>query len=715
MLQNRRLYAIVSFAALLMIGSALIVRSQTPVSRSRALIRERIDENKLVTLTGNTRPEANTDNDGGEVSDTLAVDHMMLQLKRSPAQEQAAALFVDDLHDPNSPNFHKWVTAEEFGKQFGLVDSDIAAVTGWLGSQGFTVNSVYPNRMLIDFSGDAGHVRSAFHTSIHNLTVDGVRHIANFGDPQIPVALAPAVAGIVSLHDFRPNRMVRTAAQYSYIYNRQTFEEVTPADLATIYDFNPLFSSGITGTGQSIVVIEDSDYYSRADWTAFRNTFGLSQYAGTLVQQHPPTPTGTNNCKLPGVTGDDIEVAVDIEWATAAAPGATIVEAACADTTSPTAGLFLAMQNLVNSSNPPAIMSVSYGICEPANGASLNTAIGALYQQAVAEGTSIFVAAGDAGAAGCDADSFVATHGIAVSGWASTPYNVAVGGTDFGDVANGTTSQYWNPPSKNTPTYGSALSYIPEIPWNNSCASTLAANYLGYPSGYGPNGFCNSVAGQSFWTVAAGSGGPSGCATGAPAVFTPGVVSGTCQGYAKPSWQTGLSGIPNDGVRDLPDVSMFSAVGSVWNHSSIICYSDVAGGGSPCVGAPSSWTPIGGTSVAAPVMAGIQALVNQKLGGAQGNPNPVLYALAASKPSAFHPVTQGDITVNCAAPFNCYGYLGNVDYGRNGRIYNTTWAGALSASNTSFVPAFATGPSWNSATGIGSVDANNLVNAWPKH
>ncbi len=711
--QNRRLYAIVSFASALLIGGALIVRSQTAGSPSRALIHEKIDENKLVTLAGNTRPEANADNDAGEVSDSLAMDHMMLQLKRSPRQEQAAARFADDLHDPKSPNFHKWVSAEEFGKSFGLADSDVAAITGWLQSHGFTVNSVYPSRMVIDFSGDAGQVRSAFHTSIHNLTVDGVHHIANFSDPQIPEALAPAVAGIISLHDFRPHRMARVA-NYSYIYDRQTYEEVAPPDLATIYDFNPLFSSGITGTGQTIVVIEDSDYYSRSDWTTFRNTFGLGQYSGTLTQQHPPAPSGSNNCALPGVNGDDFEVAVDIEWASAAAPSATIVEAACADTTSFTAGLFIAMQNLVNSSAPPAIMSLSYGICEAFNGASYNAAISSLYQQAVAEGTSIFVAAGDEGAASCDAGGFVATHGIGVDGWAATAYNVAVGGTDFSDVFNGTVSTYWNPPSKNTSTYGSALSYIPEIPWNDSCAGTLISTHMGFPTGYGANGFCNSVAGQALWAVAAGSGGPSNCASGAPAPLTAGVASGTCEGYPKPSWQTGLSGIPSDGVRDIPDVAMFASDGSVWGHSSIICFSDLSNDGSSCVGAPSSWTAIGGTSVAAPVMAGIQALVNQKLGGAQGNPNPVLYALAASTPNAFHSITQGDIDVNCAAPNNCYGFLGSVDYGRNGRIFGTTWAGALSASNASYAPAFGAGPSWNFATGIGSVDANNLVNAWPK-
>jgi subtilase family serine protease len=197
-----------------------------------------------------------------------------------------------------------------------------------------------------------------------------------------------------------------------------------------------------------------------------------------------------------------------------------------------------------------------------------------------------------------------------------------------------------------------------------------------------------------------------------PATF--GVSNGSCQGYPKPSWQAGLSGIPNDGVRDIPDVSMFASDGDAWGHYSVVCFSDPANGGTPCRGAPSNWAGFGGTSIASPVMAGTQALVNQNMGGArQGNPNVVYYALAASTPSVFHSVTQGDIDVNCSGPYNCYGPVGNVDYGRGGRVFATTFAGALSVSDTSFTPAYPAGAAWNSANGIGSVDANNLVMNWP--
>jgi subtilase family serine protease len=703
----QRLYFLFSVAIALLIGSSVVLLSQT--TARRAMIRESVNESKTVTLAGNTRPEATAENDLGAVSDDLSLDHMMLQLKRSPQQEQALVQYIAELHDPQSPNFHKWLTAEDFARNYGLAESDIKTVTDWLESHGFVVNSVYPTGM-IDFSGTAGQVRGAFHTAIHHLTVDGVQHIANASDPQIPQALAPAVMGIVSMHDFRPHKM--SHAKYTFTSGRQVYQAVVPADLATIYDFNPLFAKGITGSGQTVAVIEDTDLYSRADWTSFRNTFGLATYGGTLVSQHPPAPTGANNCAAPGVNSDDSEAALDAEWALAAAPGATIVVAACGGSTV-TPGQFIAMQNLMNASNPPPIMSLSYGECEAENTASLNASINSNYQQAVAEGISIFVAAGDEGAASCDSgDPPSATHGVAVSGYASTQYNVAVGGTDFSDVVNATTATYWA--AGNASTYGSAKSYIPEIPWNSSCASTLLANYMGFKTGYGAGGFCNSATAQAdhFVGVLAGSGGPSNCATGAPSIL--GVASGSCKGYAKPSWQTGIPGISNDGVRDIPDVAMFAAVDSISGHYSVVCFSDQSSGGTPCAGAPENWFGVGGTSLATPVMAGIQALVNQSAGGRQGNPNSVYYALAANTPNAFHSITQGDIDVNCSGIYNCYGIVGTIDYGRGGRVFGTTWAGALSVSDTSFTPAYAAGASWNFATGLGSVDAYNLVTNWGK-
>ncbi len=307
---------------------------------------------------------------------------------------------------------------------------------------------------------------------------------------------------------------------------------------------------------------------------------------------------------------------------------------------------------------------------------------------------------------------------------ASTPYNVAVGGTDFGDTYAHTTSTYWS--STNSPTYGSALSYVPEIPWNDTCASQLLATFDGYlPTIYGPTGFCNSSLGdqfEHFVDLTAGGGGPSTCATGTPDY--PGLYGGgTCQGWPKPSWQSVL-GNPSDGVRDLPDVPLFAGGGG-WLHSYVICASDLAS----CTGLPSGWTNLvsgwwgaGGTSFAAPIWAGFQALVNQKQGAPQGNPNPAYYSLASqeygsggntacnstlgngtSASCIFYDITLGDNAVPCGnwggitAP-NCYMPSGAY--------------GVLSTSTSSYAPAYAATPGWDFATGLGTVNVNNLVNNW---
>jgi subtilase family serine protease len=684
--------------------------ASTAWAAAPATVTGAIDENQTISLAGNTRPEARLTNDRGRLADSFALDHMQLLLKRPPATEAALVAFIDSLHDRNSPNYHQWLTAAEFAARFGPAPADIAAVSHWLGAYGLVVNGVAPGGMTIDFSGTAAGVQGAFHTEMHRLDVAGASHIANMSDPQIPAALAGVVAGVVSLNDFRPHPEYKPRPAYTVTSGGSTYQLVVPADLATIYNLNPLFSAGISGQGQTVVVIEDTNVYKAADVTSFRSKFGLSGYTGfSFTQVHP---TGSNACGNPGVVaGNEGEAELDAEWASAAAPSAAIVLASCSDTATNFGGL-LALQNLINSASPPAIVSISYGECEVENGATANAAYNTTYQQAVALGVSIFVSAGDEGAASCDADLSKATHGIGVSGFASTPYNVAVGGTDFGDTYAGTTATYWS--TKNTSTYGSALSYINEIPWNDSCASVLLATSAGYGTTYGTAGFCNSKTGKAnYLTTASGSGGPSGCATGKASVS--GVVSGTCKGYAKPSWQS-LVGNPSDGVRDMPDVSLFAANG-VWGHYYAYCDSDLNDGGAACTGAPVNWSGAGGTSFASPILAGIQALVNQKTGAKQGNPNTVYYKLASTEYGAsgsancnstkgksvstsciFYDVTQGDMDVNCTGTNSCYKPSGTN--------------GVLSTSDSSYLKAYGTGTGWDFATGIGSLNAANLVNNW---
>ena len=714
-MQRSRLASLPLPVFLFLLG-ILIFSFISPIAhaQSRAVvIIQNVDESKLATLAGNTRPEATKQNDRGLVADSLPLDHMLLQLRRSPEQERELLQYIEELQTPSSPNFHHWLTAKQYGERFGLATQDIGVLTRWLESHGFKVNVVYENGTLIDFSGTAAQVKATFHTEIHELDVKGVKHFANMSDPRIPVALTPAVVGVVSMHDFKPHTNYKPRASYSI---GSGYELVAPADLAVIYNLNPLFTASISGQGQTIVVIEDTDVYTTADWNTFRTAFGLATYTGgSFTQIHPAPPSGTNNCSDPGSNGNDGEAILDAEYASAAAPSAAIKLASCSDTA--TFGGLIAVQNLLNeSATPPAIMSISYGECEAGNGSSSNAAYSSAYQQAVTEGVSVFVSSGDEGAASCNADDSIATFGIGVSAFASTPYNVAVGGTDFGDSYAGTASAYWS--ATNSPTYESALSYIPEIPWNDSCASLLGAEYSGYAQTYGSAGFCNSSEGEGNLTTASGSGGPSGCATGSPA--TQDFVGGSCAGWPKPSWQT-LVGNPSDTVRDLPDVSLFAANG-IWGHYYPYCWSDPAysgnGGSAPCTGAPSGWSGAGGTSFSSPIMAGIQALINQNAGGPQGNPNPVYYQLAAAEYGAsgdsscnstlgnttsasciFYDVTLGDMDVNCTGTHNCY-----LPSGTNG---------VLSTSNSAYLPAYGTTTGWDFATGIGSVNAANLVNHWP--
>jgi subtilase family serine protease len=662
-----------------------------------------------VTLAGNVRPEArNLEYDRGPVPDSFRMNGLQLLLRRPHAQQAALDRFVEDQQNRRSPRYHKWLTAAQFGSQFGPSSRDIAAIADWLGTQGFHVEGVSVGRTLIDFSGDAGHVKTAFHTEIHNLNVNGALHIANMSDPQIPAALAPAVIGIVSLSDFRPHPMHKRAKYTTSSGCGGPCYGMVPGDLAKIYNLTPLFNAGVAGKGETIVVVEDTNVFDTSDWTKFRSKFGLSGFeSGGFTQVHP---SGSASCHSPGVNGDDSEAILDAEWASAAAPDATIELASCKNESSGFGG-YTALVNLVNSGTPPPVVSISYGDCEADDGAAQNAAFKNIYEQAASEGMSIFVAAGDENAAECDSDEKYATHGIAASGWASTIYNVAVGGTDFSDTYAGTNSTYWS--SSNTSAYGSAKSYVPEIPWNDSCASELLAKfYSGSKVTYGSSGFCNTSAGKWYLGTDGGGGAPSACATGHAS--TNDVVSGTCAGYAKPSWQKGFLGMPGNGVRNLPDVSLFAADG-VWSHFYIYCDSDPSDGS--CSGSPKNWPGAGGTSFSSPIMAGIQALVDEE-NGPQGNPDAIYYALAAaeygisgtskcnsskgngvSSSCIFYDVTAGDMDVNCRGSHDCYD-----PSGKNG---------VLSTSNSSYKPAYAAGTGWDFATGIGTVNAANLVKNWP--
>jgi hypothetical protein len=701
-----------------------------------ARITEAIDEKELVTLSRNTLPVADAKHDRGRVDDNWAADHMLMILQRSPEKEQELAQYIDSLNDRKSPNFHHWLTAKEFGAKYGVAQQDLDTITGWMVSHGFRVNQVYDSRMMIDFSGTAGSIRDGFHTEIHQLDVNGQMHFANMSDPQIPAALAPAVKGLFSLNDFKPDPLYISAKDYTFAgcassttspAEPGTCYSVTPQDNAVIYNLNPLWNAGITGQGQTVAVVEDTNTYTTgtaettdSDWSTYRSTFGLSGYSSTYSTVHP------GGCTDPGINGDDGEAAIDVEMISSFAPSANVELISCASG-SFTFGGVLAITNLVNASGPyPGVLTMSYGLCEAATGNGANAYFYNAFQQAAAEGISSFASSGDAGTGQCGSlfESTYNVTSLAITGWGESPYNVSVGGTDFEDTYNAKTGQnggaalstYWS--ATNTASYGSALSYIPEIPWDDSCANTLLAAIInGSPyttlTTYGSTGACNKAPGNSstgYLVLGAGSGGASSCATGnGGASQSSAVVSDTyCQGLPKPSYQTGASltpvgavyGSPSDGVRDVPDVSMFASNGP-WGHFETVCWSDpsqTSGGATSCAGAPSTWAGFGGTSVAAPSMAAIQALVNQKTGERWGNPNPVYYQIAQNQYGTvggsflgascnsstgntggcvFNDVTQGDIDVACEddstiAESHCYKPSGTYGVNSTDTVSSTT-------------------------------------------
>jgi subtilase family serine protease len=681
-------------------------------------IRESINDANRVTLAGNTHPDAIPANDRGILRDEEPMNGLQLVLHRSPEAEAAFEQYISELHNPKSAFFHKWLTNKQIGDRFGASDEDLDTVKEWLSSKGLHVSNIAPDRMSIEFSGDAGHVREAFQAPIHNLMVNGKAHFSNVNDPTMPRGLSPVVEGVAKLNDFMPHGMSTRRPDVQPKGGQGSagtpFNFIGAADLATVYNFNPLYAAGITGKGQTIVVVEDTNQFSAADFLSFRKVMGLSRTYpfGTLTQVNP---AGTANaCGNPGDNGDDTEAALDVDWASAAAPNASIVSAACADTAQ--FGGFLALANLLTEANPPKIVSISYGESETLLGATENLYINNLYQSAVGEGVTIFVSSGDEGADSTDANRTNATHGISVSGFTSTPYNVSVGGTDFAAFPFGEYNTYFN--ATNLANFRTALSYIPEVPWDDSCAGGIFAAFEGFPTS-GANSLCNEF-GQAdgLLSTGAGSGGPSGCATGASK--NRGVANGTCVGYPKPAWQK-LVGVPADGVRDIPDVSLMASNG-FWGEYYAACISNpadgpAAAGFTPCGPNPATWTGWGGTSISSPIWAGIQALVNQSTGEAWGNANPVLYSLANTEYGAggnsscnsslgngvgptcmFYDVTQGDIVINCTGTFNCY---------INGGTF-----GILSTSDTAPNGAYPATTGWDFATGIGTTNAANLVNGW---
>jgi hypothetical protein len=641
-------------------------------SAAQSQITRPVDDSSLVTLRGNVHPLARTQFDRGPAPVSLGAQRQLLVLKRSPQQERTLQQYLSSLEDKNSPNFHRFLTPEQFGQQYGPAQQDVAQVVAWLTSQGFVVNNVARSGMAIEFSGSVDQLESAFHTQIHRFVMQGHEHVANVTNPMIPSALASVVAGVSPLNDFYPRPQTvdgpsgrwngtekRFVPELTVSISSTPYLFVGPGDAATIYDaptsLNTHFKQGqkaYDGSGTAIGIVTNGAV-SIPNVQNYRSLFKMPA-ASISVVMDGNSPAGA----------DDTEATLDGEIAGSIAPGAKLVYYQAADTTFQS-GVMLAILRAIDD-NSVNILNVSYGACELAQGAAGNQEILNAWEQAAAQGIAVTVSSGDSGSAGCDnADTQTsASHGFGVNALASTPYTVAVGGTDFGSLPKNF-SAYVS--ATNGSGYTSALNYIPETTWNNSPVSNGSA---------ADNQANLDYSGNS--NIASGGGGASSA----------GLYDGggnALGGYAKPEWQQQYetnAGVAADKVRDLPDVSLFAANG-VYGALWATCRT------TDCVGANPTITGIGGTSASAPAFAGVLALVNQKVGatGRLGQPNWILYALAKTHPEAFHQITGGNNSVVCASETPNCSANGFMDG------YNATGA-------------------YNLATGLGSVDISSLVNDW---
>jgi len=697
-------------------------------------VAEHIDETRLVRLAGNTHPATLTGIDKGRVGANKLLERLVLVLKRSPEQEAALAAFNERQYDPKSPNFHHWLHAEEFGKLYGPSDADILQVTNWLEQHGFQIFEVTKGRVSIQFTGTVKQVEETFHLEMHDYLVDGQMHIANDRDPSIPEALFPVITGIASLHDFRPvhfsrpgnyvRRNMKTGEytilgpepaeggrlepspspggekaskggarpEFGYTDPNTEYqrEELSPYDVATIYNILPLWNETppINGKGVKVAIVGRSDIVT-SDFNTYRSSFGLP--AGTLETLH----SGAD----PGITASQGENTEDTEMVSATAPGATVVLVADVDNAT-TNALITGITYIVDNEIAP-ILTMSYGECEANLGSSASSLFSSTFQQAATAGISSFVAGGDSGSAACTSHDqtppYEDTHGFAVSGMASTQYATAVGGTDLQwPLIEGSEpyTYYWN--TTNNPTTGaSAKGYMPEMSWNDTCSNPLLLNV--YTSYSNVEGLCNAASSALPGLVEMASGG-----------------GGASTLYTKPSWQTGVTGIPTGNSRYLPDVAMFGAYGfrsstGLPGSALLICESQSESNG--CDYSDPNYITYqenGGTSAASPLTAGIMALIVQNTGSAQGLANPEFYKLASEE-------NYSACNSNTVAAGNaCIFY--DTTTGSNAAVCVTgdpDCVTSTSGDQFGILSGYSATTGYDLTTGLGTFNVANLVNAWP--
>src|SRR5579863_8059699 len=454
------------FLFLYAVAIIIPAQAQEPSHRTPAspLIIEPVDESRLTTLRGNTHPLARPEFDLGTADGSLPMLRMLLVLKRSDVRESALRKLLDDQQDKHSPSYHKWLTPGKFGQQYGPTDADMQTITSWLQSHGFEVGST-KGRTVLEFSGTAAEVEEAFHITIHKYLVNGEQYWANSTDPQIPSALTPAFAGIKTLHNFLKKPAIHVAEKtipaklvgksHPEFTGSTGLHALTPSDYQTIYKVPNNLAGGV---GVTIAVVGRNDLYNQGqDVGDFHNVLGGDNSLTIIVNGPDPGDAGG---------GEEAEATLDSSWAGALAQSANI-DFVVSGSTNTTDGIDLSELYIIENNLAP-VMTESFSSCEALTTSSDAQGTSLLAEQAAAQGITYIVSAGDTGAEGCDnLGETTALGGISVNVLASTPFTVAVGGTMFNE--HGDNAAYWG--TTNSSAGGSALSYIPENVWNETCTT----------------------------------------------------------------------------------------------------------------------------------------------------------------------------------------------------------------------------------------------------
>ena len=699
----------------------------------------------LLSLPGHVHRFAQSRFDAGEAPSSLRMEALDLLIAKSAQQDKALGQLLADQRDPKSPQYHHWLTPSQYGVRFGATDATVATLSNWLKSNGLKVGEVPAGRGHLPFSGSKAQIEAAFHTSIHLFDVQGERHYSNVSDPMIPGSFMSLVAAVRGLNDFYPKpgvkplrpvprgtlsplgaKAARSASPDSYYPGSNQYSGyVGPTDFATIYNLLPAYQQGITGAGVTVAIAAQSDI-NPAVLTTFWAAFGVSgSNFGLQAQQFSSIPVPAADRGVdPGQTSDsnEDEAYLDTEIVGALAPGAQLL--LVRDQSATIAAEYVIDQNLA------AILNVSFGQCEGEEAAA-NTAIDALWEQAVSEGITITVASADAGAASCTAvadlgqANDVNTNGFAVNGLASTPYDLAVGGTDFNPSSE---SQYWST-SNAAGTLESAFSHIPEMVWNDSCANPVLADFYNVGD---PIVFCNTahLPGTSianpFILISGTGGGLSSCTT----ANNTGVCTG---GYPQPSWQSGVLGIGNFGARAIPDVSVIATRWLMCSYDTTPCDPTRAPTFPPA--ATGTIKVLEGTSAAAPAVAAILALADQtqitaaQKDGRQGLINPTLYGTAAAEYNSaallaacnagqgaisntaciFYDITAG----SNAQPCSVANYAANAAGSMPASVCGNDAGDATGIMEAGAAQDYVAGSGFDIATGLGSINAAGLIAGFP--